>query len=141
DEEFDLVTVACSDDAHVFKGYRNVLPAAESDIDAFIMDGAVPRKPHQRILQVFGGCEDIIDQSKLTQIDRLSEMNAEKFIVEMRGHLVEEFHLTSDRNSNVGLADLCPREPGTLEQRTHRQPGAQGTGIGCSGDPTICGDQ
>src|SRR4249919_3728513 len=88
DEEFDLVTVACSDDAHVLKRYRNVLATAEPDIDALIMDGAVPRKPHQRILQVFGVCEDIIDQPKLAQIDRLSEMNAEKFIVEMRGQLV-----------------------------------------------------
>src|SRR6478752_707368 len=138
DEEFDLMTVAGSDDTHVFKGYRNILPTTEPDVDAFIMDGAIPRKPHQRILQIRGGCKDIIDQSKLTQIDRLSEVNTEKFIVEMRGQLVEEFHLTSDRNSNFGLADLCVREPCILEQRINLQPGAQGTGIGCSSDPTIC---
>src|SRR6187397_330426 len=68
-------------------------------------------------------------------------MKAEKIIVEMFGQLVEEFNLTPDWNSNLGLSDLCPREPRILQQAAHGQPGAQGADISCSSDSTACGDQ
>ena len=85
-----------------------MLRGVNANMDAFVVDGAVPSEPRQRAMKVRRRSERVIEQTKPAQVDGLSKMKAEKIVVQRHGSLVEKLDLASDRNPISGLL-ICER--------------------------------
>ena len=80
--KLDLMSIQMATDTHVVERHTNIHAVNAFQRYPFVVEGAVPRRSLQGVDKRFRGSEDIIEQSDLAKVGKLSEVKTEKIVLQ-----------------------------------------------------------